>query len=202
MTFLVAFARKDFALLASDTRSVRRETPDGPVVDFSDEGEKIVEYDTGWLASGPCKAWREAFLAGRDPVDFMRELEIEDPEFAGIVRDRQSTLIVEPGTRRMLDCEGCVRFPDAKPSTVLSLCPNGSLPAAMQRLLDNYQRMIAGCGLDLVLHATHALYRSAYEHCGPNGASGPKFHAAIVTTDGRREMFGSFNVLEPLELVA
>lgn len=131
MTFTIAAATPQCAFVASDTRIVHREPPDGPPLLVSDEGCKILAHNGGWLASGPSVDWLDAMLAGRAPADVMREL---DPVHAAIVRERQVTFLVDRTGRRALTWSGEPRFPDATPTTTLASCPNGSDPVVLQRL--------------------------------------------------------------------
>ncbi len=193
MSFLVAFARPDFALLASDTRTTTRPAPDAPATEFNDEGVKIAPWGTGWLASGPSLAWRDAMLAGVSHADAMRALEETDPAMASIVRERQLTCIVGIDAagcfRHVHDWRGAERFPGPQ-HVAAALCPNGSDPATLQRLLNGYQSAIRGAPLPAVLEATAQLYGAVYAHCGPDGTISPLLSVGLVHADGRQELLG------------
>jgi hypothetical protein len=191
MTFLVAFARPEFALLASDTRTTRRSTPDGPATGFDDAGVKVRPTDTGWLAAGPSMCWRDAMLAGTSPADAMRELEAESPAMAELVRERQLTFTIGTDAsgcfRDCVDWFGAERFPGPQ-HLAAALCPNGSDPATLQRLLNGYQAAIKREPLPIVLEATARLYAAVYVHCGPRGTVSPLLTIGLVDAAGRREL--------------
>lgn len=194
MTFLVAFARPELALLASDTRTTLRSAPDGPASGFHDDGVKIFPWGSGWLASGPSPLWRDAFVAGRDPQAILQEIEQQDPAHAALVRERQLTIMVcaDGGrcVRRALDACGMDRFPGSSPHLAIALAPNGSEPTVLRSLLDDYQRQIAGVAIREVLAATARLYAAVYAHCGPQGAISPLLSIGLVNGKGSRELLG------------
>lgn len=193
MTFVVAFARPDVALLASDTRTTMRPAPDAPATAYNDADAKIFPWETGWLASGPSVAWGEALLAGVSAADAMRELERTNPAMAPIVRERQLTMTIgtdEAGCfRHCVDWQGVDRFPGSEHLPV-ALCPNGSDPATLQRLMNAYQAEIRGEPLPIVLEATARLYAAVYAHCGPGGTVSPLLLVGLAHVDGRRELLG------------
>jgi hypothetical protein len=199
MTFLVAFARPDFALLASDTRSTYRPAPDAPAVGFTDDGVKIQPFGTGWLASGPSEVWRQVVLdadAARDPGAYtgaMRKLDASAPALAAVIRERQLTMTIGMDAggcfRHVADWQGVERFP-GPPHHVVALCPNGSDPATMQRRLNAYQAAIRRAALPEILRATAQLYAAVYGHCGPQGTVSPLLSVGLAHMDGRRELLG------------
>ncbi len=191
VTFLVAFARPDVALLASDTRTTYRPAPDAAATGYDDAGVKIQEWGDGWLASGPSMRWRDAMLAGCAPVDAMRALETEDPELAAVVRERQLTLTVGPGERHVTAWDGSPRFANAQPHEAVALCPNGSDPAVMQRLLNAYQRTIRRRRVRDLVRATTTLYGAVYAHCGPAGTVSPVVSIGLVLPHAR-QLLGPF----------
>ncbi len=190
MTFLVAFARPDFALLASDTRTTMRSAPDAPALDHDDAGAKIFPWETGWLASGPSIAWRKAVLAGEDRAETLARLA---PEQAQMVRERQLTMTIGVDAagcfRHVLTWEGVERFPGPQ-HIAAALCPTGSDPATLQRLLNSYQAEITRAPLPLVLEATARLYAIVYAHCGPDGTVSPLLTVGLVHPSGRRALLG------------
>ena len=185
MTFLVSFARPDVALLASDTRTTIRPAIDAPATSFTDGGCKLFRVGTGWLASGPSVAWRDALLAGTPPAAAIRALE---PAEAQIIRERQLTMRVDARGRHVTDWGGVARFADVAPSHSVALCPNGSDPAVVLRLLDVYQAHIRGATLPALLAVTEWLYAAVYEHCGPQGTISPCVTIGLAWPDGRRSL--------------
>lgn len=193
VTFLLAFARPEFALLASDSRATMRPTPDAPASGWSDEGVKILPWGSGWLASGPSLTWRDAFVAGRDPLAALEAA--MPPADAAIIGERQLTICVgaDDGRtfRRAFDARMRERFPGS-PHLAVGLCPNGSVPGVMRSLLDGYQRELTGAGLPEVLAATARLYAAVYAHCGPAGTVSPLLSIGLVDAKGSRELLGPF----------
>lgn len=192
MTFTIAFARPDFSLIASDTRSTARAHPDGPALGYEDGGAKIYAFGDGWLASGPSVEFRERILAGMRPCEALAAIEEQGAAWAAAVRERQGTLRIGPGTSECLSWNGLPKFPDDGPHLVQSLCPNGSEPAVMQRFLDAYQAAIRGRSLADVLVETRRLFARAFAHCGVHGTVSPSFYVGIVWPDARRELLGPF----------
>jgi hypothetical protein len=195
MTFILALARPDFALLAADTRSTVRDGPDLPATAVTDDGVKLFPFRAGWLASSPCVAWREALLEGACPADVMRELEASSPDIAQVVRERQLTLIVDVGAdgcvRQALDWRGVERFPGSMHVAVI-LAPNGSDVTLVRAQLRAFQATIADAPLPLVQAAVARFYRWMYGHCGPDGTVSPLLSIGLVYPDGGRELLGPF----------
>jgi hypothetical protein len=193
MTFLVAFARPDFALLASDTRSTTRPAPDAAATSFSDDGVKVFQWDTGWLASGPSVLFRDALLKGRAAIGDLEPIE------AALVRERQLTISVGIRNgrcfRRAEKWDGAERFIGDQDLPV-ALCPNGSDPLTMQLLLNAYQLEIKGRAITDAIHATKRLYHAVYEHTGPQGTISPLLAIALVRASGVRHLVGPIHVLE------
>jgi hypothetical protein len=205
MTLLVSAVTRDVAFIASDSRTVYR-GPDEAVVDVDDMGAKVVAVGTGWLASGPSVAWREGMqraVAGAEDLPAairawapaaLGELEAARPHLAQRVRTRQTTHAVGIGPagpwRVVLRWDGTDAFPDAGAHEVLALCPNGSDPAVLQRLLNAYARAIRAAVLPDVLRATAQLYRLAADHCGPDGTMSRLVCVGLVFPDGRRQLVG------------
>lgn len=216
MTFLVAFAQRGVAVLASDTRTTWRPEPDAPASWFDDTRVKLHEVAGGWIASGPSVCWRESMVAAiGDSADVrgavqawapgaLQRFEAEEPAAASIMRERQLTFVVGAGAgvcyRYAFDWSGQPMFATALPGEALALCPNGSDPAHLQRLLNGFQRAIRHAAVPDVLEALAVLYGAVYAHCGPNGTVSPLITVGLVGADGRRELVGpvSHDVLATL----
>jgi hypothetical protein len=206
MTLIVSAVTRGLAFVASDTRTTYRD-PGGAVVDVDDLGAKVMPAGTGWVASGPSVAWREGMqraVAGAEDLPAairawapaaLGELEAARPHLAQRIRERQTTFAIGLGPagdpwRLALDWGGADRFCGAQSHETLALCPNGSDPAVMQRLLNAYQRAIRAAVLPDVLRATAQLYRLAADHCGPHGTMSRRVGVGLVFPDGRRMLLG------------
>ncbi len=199
MTFLVAFARPDFAVLASDTRTRFHQTAYGDCTGFSDDDVKLKPCGNGWLASGPSLAWRDVVLtahAARDNNAYMRamrELEEQQPEDARFIAERQQTIRIganDAGCFRQYFNWMGLELGGGDATVPVPLYPVGSKPAALQQRFTAYQHAVRAASLPAILTATAGLYRDVYAHCGPEGSMSPLLSVGIVWADGRRTLVG------------
>lgn len=194
MTFAIAFARRDFALLAADTRNTLVSDPLAPGVGFRDDAEKVIAWETGWMCSAPWMPWGAAIRAGVTRK-YMGRLKAVRPECAQYVRDYQTTFVVGVNAagpfRQCLDWRGREKFPTTPPENPVAPRPEGADHNTWLRLGLAYATAIADRPELEVLEATARLFRAMYETCGPAGAVSPLLTIGLVYADGHREYIGA-----------
>jgi hypothetical protein len=190
VTFIVAFARPDFALLAADTRLTMKAAPGTPALGFQDDAIKLFPWETGWMVSGPMNSWARAIRAGVTRKA-MGALKRTTPVWAQHVRDYQKTFIIGCNAagpfRRCTDWRGRELVPGADP---IAPRPWDAEATAWRQFLGLYAAEIKDQRLPVVLETTARLFHAIYRLCGPDGSVSPQVAVGVVYRSGRRQHFG------------
>ena len=209
MTFIVAFAEPDFALIASDTRSRWRVYDDSiPIADaavhsFADGRDKIAAAGAGWFTSSPLSAHRElltARLAGRARAPTLAEMGaairaataelVLDPREQEHFCERQHIVFIGSDDGAVFDFAG--RQLDGL-KRAWCFCPAELPVAAARALIDAYDRrrreittfLRGEDRITALVDATTTLFHAVVDHCGPHGAVSDHVTIALLVRDAR-----------------